>query len=138
MSAALKLRGGTRKKTSIARDAGRQRSRDVVTLSRAVYERLLTRLEEAEDRAALTEAIKTRTGDDYLPVETVERMLAGESKLRVWREHRKMTLDALADASGVGKSYISEIETGKKPGSLKAMVDLAEALRVAVEDLVRT
>jgi DNA-binding XRE family transcriptional regulator len=137
MTAALKLRGGARKKTSIARDAGRQRSRDVVTLSRAVYERLLTRLEEAEDRAALTEAIKTRTGDDYLPVETVERMLAGESKLRVWREHRKMTLDALADASGVGKSYISEIETGKKPGSLKAMVDLAEALRVAVEDLVR-
>jgi transcriptional regulator with XRE-family HTH domain len=42
----------------------------------------------------------------------------------------------LAAKSGVVQSYLSEIETGKKPGSLAAMKAVAEALGVTIDDLV--
>jgi ribosome-binding ATPase YchF (GTP1/OBG family) len=71
---------------------------DTVTLSRAEYESLLDRIEDAEDKAAIdrlegriarmgfTEATK-----DYLPIQLVERLTAGEHPIRVWRAYRGMT-----------------------------------------------
>jgi ribosome-binding protein aMBF1 (putative translation factor) len=67
----------------------------------------------------------------------VERLVAGEHPLRIRREHRGLTLQALAAGSGVGLSYISEIESGKKPGSADALKKLAGAFGLAVDDLLR-
>ena len=53
----------------------------------------------------------------------------------VWREHRKLSGAKLAALSGVPQSYISEIETRKKPGSLDAMAKPARALGVMIDDL---
>ncbi len=64
------------------------------------------------------------------------RILDGASPLRVYREHRGLTLQALADRIGVVKSYLSQIETGRKNGSLKVMRDCAAALDVDLDDLV--
>jgi predicted transcriptional regulator len=58
-----------------------------------------------------------------------------EHPLAVWREHRKLSGAKLATLSGVSQSYISEIETRKKPGSLAAMAKLARALGVTIDDL---
>lgn len=115
---------------------------ETVTLTRADYEALLEALEDAEAIAALNaDAAKEEAAGkadyraDCLPVELVERMLAGESPVRVWREHRGMTAKALAEAAGVARGYVSEIESGKKPGSLSVLKKLATALRVEVGDL---
>jgi transcriptional regulator with XRE-family HTH domain len=43
----------------------------------------------------------------------------------------------LETKSGIKQSYISEIETGKKPGSIATMKALADALDVTIDDLVR-
>ncbi|MEO5336858.1 MAG: helix-turn-helix domain-containing protein [Magnetospirillum sp. WYHS-4] len=113
-----------------------------VTLNRADYEALLEALEDAETAATLNaNAAKERAAGkaayraDCLSVGLVERMLAGESPVRVWREHRGLTSKALAEAAGLPRGYLSEIETGKKPGSLSALKRLAEVLRVGLDDI---
>jgi ribosome-binding protein aMBF1 (putative translation factor) len=116
---------------------------DTVTMTRAEYEALVEAAEDAEDRAHLaaqekgerllgTEAVRA----DALPVELVERMLDGESPVRIWREHRGLTLGDLADRAGIAPSYVSEIETGRKPGSVAALTKLAGVLGIDLDDLV--
>jgi DNA-binding XRE family transcriptional regulator len=113
-------------------------TKDTVTLRRADYDALLEALEDAADLAALreAEAAVQRGESELLPIEMVERLLAGESPVRVWRAHRGMTAHDLAKAAGLAPSYLSEIETGKKPGSVDAIARLARALGVAMEDLM--
>ena len=95
---------------------------------------LVEAAEDAEDRAILARkeererAIGVDTARrDYMPGELVSRMLAGEHPVRLWREQRKLSLRELAARSGVGPSYLSEIESGRKPGSVKAPRELAQA-----------
>jgi DNA-binding XRE family transcriptional regulator len=110
---------------------------DTVTLRRADYAALLEALDDAADLAALraAEAAVQRGESELLPIEMVERILAGENRLRDWRTHRGMTARELAKTARLAPSYLSEIESGKKPGSFDAMARLARALRVAMEDL---
>jgi DNA-binding XRE family transcriptional regulator len=114
---------------------------DTVTLSRADYEALLDRLEDLEDMATLDRLEARLAADpeaapaDYLPIELVKRLSAREHPIRVWRAHRGMTREALASAAGVAPSYLSEIETRRKPGSFNAIAKLAAALRVPLDDI---
>ena len=66
------------------------REHDTVTLSRAEYESLLDRIEDAEDKAVIDrlEARIAKVGfteatKDYLPIQLVERLIAGEHPIRV-------------------------------------------------------
>jgi DNA-binding XRE family transcriptional regulator len=114
---------------------------DTVTLSRADYEALLDRLEDLEDMATLDRLEARLAVDpegalaDYLPIDLVKRLSAGEHPIRVWRAHRGMTREALATAAGVAPSYLTEIETRRKPGSFNAIAKLAAALRVPLDDI---
>lgn len=115
---------------------------DTVTLSRAEYEALLDRIEDAEDMRALDrlEAHLAAAGPeqalaDYLPIALVKRLSAGEHPIRVWRAHRGLTREALAAMAGVAPSYLTEIETRRKPGSFDAMVKIAAALHVSLDDI---
>ena len=88
----------------------------------------------AEEREARLGKEAARAG--YLPVEAVDRILDGEHPLRVWREHRGMTLRGLAAAADVAFNHISEIEGGREPGSAEALRRIAAVLGVAMEDLM--
>ena len=112
-------------------------TKDTVTLRRADYQVLLEALEDAADVAALREAEAAvgRGESELLPIELVERLLAGDSPVRLWRTHPGLTAHELAKIAGLAPSYLSGIETGKKPGSFDAMARLARVLRVAMEDL---
>lgn len=116
---------------------------ETVTLSRIDFERLVAAAEDAMDRAALhqqeaREAAKGREAAraDYLPADLVKRLLAGESPVRIWREHRGMSGRALATAAGVNAVYLSEIERGRKPGSAAAIIAIARVLGVEPAELV--
>lgn len=109
---------------------------DTVTIPRSTYEALKREVEEARDIRELLEAEAKAKPENMLPAPLVKRMLAGEHPLRIFREHRGLTLMALAERADVPNSYISEIETGKKPGSAKTLKALAEALDVDLDDLV--
>ncbi len=71
--------------------------------------------------------------DEFFPLELLDR-IHNESvhPVRVFREHRGMTQEALAKAAGISRPYLTAIETGKKDGSIRAMRSLADALRVSV------
>ena len=111
---------------------------DTVTLARTDFEALQEALEDAEDlaRSRLVMARIEAGEEEALPIEMVERLIAGESPIRVWRDHRGLTGTALAAAAGVPQGYLSEIERGKKPGSVDALVKIARALGVTIDDLV--
>jgi ribosome-binding protein aMBF1 (putative translation factor) len=117
--------------------------RDTVTLARADYEALLDRIEDAEDRAAVAafaareKALgKEAARKDALAGDLVSALIAGAHPVRVWRKHRGLTVTQLADRVGMAQSYVTEIETGKKPGSLDAMRKIAAALGISLDDLV--
>lgn len=115
---------------------------DTVTLPRADYEALLDRLEDFEDRTALDD-IEARIASegfaaataDYRPAELVEQLVAGVHPIRVWRAHRGLTRNQLAAAAGIAASYLTEIELGRKPGSFDAMIKIAAALRISLDDI---
>lgn len=111
--------------------------RDMAVLPKADYERLLALVEDQGDRNAAEQAeVRRAGGEDYLPVDMVDRLLAGENALRLWRTHRKLTLDALGKRAGVGKSVLSELENGRYQGKPALWRRLANALDVTVDDIL--
>jgi hypothetical protein len=105
---------------------------ETVTFARSDLAALVEAIEEVEAVAAHA---ATR-GEEKLPAAVARRLAAGESPVRVFRELRALTGAALAERSGISPSYLSEIETGRKPGSAAALRNLARALSVEIEDLV--
>jgi ribosome-binding protein aMBF1 (putative translation factor) len=91
--------------------------------------------EAVEDAAAAAAYARTRGGES-LAIEFVDRLLSGESPVRVWREHRRMSLASLADQAGIGKGYLSQIENGERTGTIETMKKLAAALGLELDDLV--
>ena len=57
-------------------------------------------------------------------------------RLKRLRSERGITLTALADTTGISKSTLSRLETGQRRPSLELLLPLAQAYRVALDDLV--
>ncbi len=74
--------------------------------------------------------------DELIPETMVERMLTGESLVRIWREHRGLTATQLAVAAQISAGYLSELESGKKSGSVDTLRRIADALSLDIDDLV--
>ena len=96
------------------------------------YERLIADGEDARDLAAAIAADKTES----LPAAIAERIISGESALRVYRDHRGLTQAALASRCGVRQDTISRIEARTIKGSVDTLAALAEGLGVTIDDLV--
>lgn len=76
-----------------------------------------------------------RGEDELIPLEIVERRLAGESALRIWREYRGLTQEDLAKASHVSRPMIAAIEARHKKGGIETLKKLAGALKVDLDHL---
>jgi DNA-binding XRE family transcriptional regulator len=102
----------------------------------------LLRIEEVAEDAwhvrILDELARKRAAgeEEYIPAEMAERLWAGENRVRVWREHRGLTVSALAKAAGVSQAYLSQIESGVRDGTLKTMAAIARALKLPLDELV--
>ena len=111
--------------------------RKMAMLPMADYERLIEIVEDKTDAHAAFEAERRRKeGEEYLPAEMVDRIMNGESPLRVWRRHRGLTLDTLAERAGVRHATLSQIENGKAQGKPALWKAVADALDVAVDDIL--
>lgn len=112
---------------------------DSVTLTRADFDTLVELLTDAHDLAD-ADAVKERLAageTEAFPFEVAERLLDGAHPVAVFREHRGYTVRALAEVAGLSPSYLSEIETGRKPGGFDVMTRIAAALDVPLDLLVR-
>jgi len=110
---------------------------EMVTIPKDEYVRLKA---IEEDMADLTSAadilsrIKAGT-EELIPSAVVDRLLAGDAPLTVWREHRGLSQAELARQSGVNRIQIIDIEGGRKTGSVATLKKLATALKVDMDDL---
>ena len=73
--------------------------------------------------------------DTQVPWECAKRIVAGENAIKVYREWRGLTQEALARKVDSAKAYISQIETGAKPGGRAILRKIAAALGVPVSAL---
>jgi DNA-binding XRE family transcriptional regulator len=99
------------------------------------------RLALSEDEIDLLEMRLARIedaviGGEEVPVELAMRLLSGDNPVRVWREHRGLSLRELGRRAGVSPQLLSEIETGKKEGSLRTLRAIARELGVELDELV--
>jgi DNA-binding XRE family transcriptional regulator len=76
-----------------------------------------------------------RGEDELIPFEIIERRLAGESTVKIWREYRGLTQEVLAKKSKVSRPMIAAIESGHKRGGIGTLKKLAAALKVDLENL---
>ena len=71
--------------------------------------------------------------EETFPSEVVNRLILNEeSPIRVYRDHRGLTQQQLADKCGIQRAYLAEIETRRKSGSvnLATLKAIAAALDV--------
>ncbi|MCU1590459.1 MAG: family transcriptional regulator [Frankiales bacterium] len=68
---------------------------------------------------------------------SIEATLDGVGpRLRALRSHRGWTLTQVADQTSISKSTLSRLESGQRRPTLELLLQLAEAYRVPLDDLV--
>jgi len=92
-------------------------------------------LAELIEDAAATAAYHRTRNQERLPIGVVDRLIAGENPVRVWREHRGHSLRQLAEQAGVGIGCLSQIENGERKGTVFTLKKIATALDVDIDDL---
>ena len=101
-----------------------------VLLSEEDYEDLIDGLEASAVLADIA------AGQEVWPLDIVEARANGENPVRVFRSYRKLSVSELAAAAGISQPYLSEIESGKKTGSVDVLKRIAAALKVDLDDIV--
>jgi Helix-turn-helix domain len=91
-------------------------------------------IEELEDIRAL-DAAMAKPARRMILFEVTSAILDGASPSRAWREHRGLSLQALADGAAVAVSRLMELESGVRKGTSAELRSLARALGTEVDDL---
>ena len=107
-------------------------SEETVTLTRREYDALIERNSELEDRLAAFDA------DDGVRVshEAALAIIGGKSPIVAFRNHQGVTLQELSERTGLAIGCLSEIERGRKPGSVSALARIADALGTTIDVVV--
>ena len=105
------------------------------------YEEYLQLVEQAEMLQDIRDYDEAKAalgkGDEELiPSQVVYAILDGENPIRVWREYRELSQQVLAEKVGISIPYLSQLERGKRTGSLEVLTAIAKALRVSLDDVV--
>ena len=102
----------------------------------AEYKRFIEQSEMAQDVRDYDEAMRRiASGEEMVPGEVVDALLEGQNPLRVWREYRGYTLQALAERCGVSRQMLSMVENGKARPSADLLARLSNALGCDMDDL---
>ncbi|WP_336801788.1 helix-turn-helix domain-containing protein [Kaistia sp. MMO-174] len=109
----------------------------LVVIPEAEFDAMREAIEDAQDAAAVVEyRRKLAAGEEeQIPSAIVDRILAGENKVRVWRDHRGISARELAVKAALSTAYLSQIETGARAGTIDVMKRIAEALGVTLDEL---
>lgn len=98
-------------------------------------------LREAAEDHQDAEAVRTFRSrlaageEEFVPADVANRIIDGESRIRVWREYRGLTSRQLAEKAEVSTAYLSQIETGARDGSFETIKRIARALDLSIDDL---
>ena len=100
-----------------------------------LYSRLAEQAENLLSDEELFDLAKARPTEPAVPQIVMRRLVDGENPLKVYREWRGLTQQALAEQAGVTPGYISQVERGSRHLSAKARARFAELLGILPDDL---
>jgi len=102
-----------------------------------IYKQLLEdaeMLQDIQDYEAAKKAIDS--GEELIPSQVTYAILDGQNPIKVWREHRNLSQQQLADMVVISKAYLSQIETGKRTGTAEVLGNIAKALELTLDDIM--
>jgi DNA-binding XRE family transcriptional regulator len=105
------------------------------------YEEYLQLVEKAEMLQDIQDydeakAVLGRGDEELFPSEVLYAILDGENAIKVWREYRTLSQQELAEKVGISAPYLSQLEIGKRTGSLRVLTAVANALSISLEYLI--
>ena len=102
-------------------------------LPMADYERLIEAADETIGARAFDTYVANRP--ETFPDDVAERLVNGESPVKVFREYRGLTQRQLGELAGINQAYVSQIEANARAGTVEVLKRIAEGLRVDLDDL---
>jgi DNA-binding XRE family transcriptional regulator len=115
---------------------------EMVVIPKAEYDELLRLATEAAEDAADVAAYDAAMAeiaadpDSRLPVEISGFLLKGDRLLTAIRKWRGLTQVEVSTAAGIAQGYLSDLEAGRRHGSLETLRSLAKAMDVPESWLV--
>ena len=111
---------------------------EIAILPRKEYEALVARAAEADEDAGTARLVaharkQIAAGAPLLPKDIVDRLAEGGNPVRVLREWRDVTQLYLSVKTNLSQGYISDIESGRRTGTLAALRRIADALKVPLD-----
>lgn len=111
---------------------------EVAILPRKEYEALAAKAAEAEEDAGTARLVararrEIENGGPLLPKNVVDRLANGENPVRVLREWRGETQMYLSFKTDLSQGYISDIENGRRVGTVAALKLIANVLDVPLD-----
>jgi len=91
-------------------------------------------LQDVQDYDAAKQAVAA--GEELVPGEVTYAILDGRNPIKVWREYRSFTQQALAKQAKISAAYLSQIESGKRKGTTAALAAIAAALGLTLDDVL--
>jgi ribosome-binding protein aMBF1 (putative translation factor) len=111
---------------------------EIVILSRDEYDRLIEADEDRKDAETARRVIAdiASGAETVLSEAELDEYLNAKTPLSFWRKKRQMTQADLSKVTGIAQGFISEIESGQKPGTPATLKKLAQALNIKVDNLI--
>ena len=103
------------------------------------YDQLMTSYRNAEETGLSDEELLERldsVDEEYFPAGVVDRLLAKENPVTVYREYRGMSLAELAKAAKIGENELAEMESGSRAVPAWHLPAVAKALGLDYDDLI--
>ena len=115
---------------------------EVAILPRKDYEALVVKASEADEDAGTARLVararnEIAGGAPLLPKQVVDRLANGEHPVRVLREWRDVTQMYLSFKTNLSQGHISDIENGRRTGTVAALRLIADVLKVPLDLLVK-
>lgn len=99
-----------------------------------MWDKVRSLIEDAADEAAFDHAEAEDDGT-RIPSNVAFAIADGVNPVKAWREYRKLSQEALADAAGLSKPFISQIESSKRVGTAATLKKIAAALSAPFDSL---
>lgn len=121
---------------------------EVAILPRKDYEALVAKAAEVDEDSGTARLVsrarsEIAAGAPLLPKDVVDRMANGENPVRVLREWRDrewpdgMTQTYLSSKTNLSQGHISDIENGRRVGTVATLRLIADTLQVPLDLLVQ-
>jgi ribosome-binding protein aMBF1 (putative translation factor) len=72
----------------------------------------------------------------WFPNEVVKANVRGDSLIKAWREHFKLTQAELSEKAGMKQSALARLESGSTTPRKSTLAKLSDAMGISVEQLI--